>query len=339
MSLSHLALSRAKRRPVLAPLALAYAAAGFLHRRFVLRPTLRERGHLLPLIVIGALRAGGSGKTAVTLELSRFLAAQGRRVGVLAYQLRKPAFAHAGTLAGAADGVMEIFPDTDWRLCSDEAVLLARASNGRVFVTRNRERAWDALSRLGSFDVLISDDGLMDPRLTGAFRIALHSPHETPGLLDLLPAGPYRLTKAALKRVDLEAQGPLPPPAFAARENLGATFQRSLVFPDGFDKGKTWWAVCGLGNPEAFEQDLRCAGVCLAGMLVGPDHGLPTMQVLRQAAKLRPDAGFLCTRKDAIKWQVWREEMGDAAVIGERIELSEGLLSSLSEYLKKFPSW
>src|SRR4051812_44100748 len=65
-------------RKSLAPLSLIYAGFSALHAHVFLRPGPRNGPPLLPFIVIGALRAGGSGKTAVTLELARRLSNRGR---------------------------------------------------------------------------------------------------------------------------------------------------------------------------------------------------------------------------------------------------------------------
>ncbi len=312
--------------------AWAYAAAAAVHRRWWLRPALRDRAHLLPLVVVGGLRAGGSGKTAVARELARRLADSGKNVAMIAYWL-SPAPKGRG-LTARGRGLAEVGPDADWRVCSDEAVLLARAGAGRVFVTRNRERAWEALSRMGGFDLLVSDDGLCDPRLAGALHLVLRAPNEAPRRRDLLPFGPYRTTLESLRDEHHIVAGPLahPPPAGA-----GLWFRRRLEFPAGFDFGRVWWAVCGLGHPEAFCRDLEAAGVALAGLCRGPDHGFPSSRKRARAARRRPEAGFLCTAKDAVKLPA--SQRAGFAVIGERIELAAGLLQTVEEYWHGFSSW
>jgi tetraacyldisaccharide-1-P 4'-kinase len=289
------------RKILLAPLALAYAAGASLHRRLWLRP--RFPVPALPLIVLGSLRAGGGGKTAVTLELARRLAARGKRVGILAYRIR-----------GTED--LEVAPTSDWRESSDEAVLLARRSGARVFATRDRVALWKRLDGTDEFDVLLSDDGLMDARLAGAFRVALIRPGERPGLLDLLPAGPYRLTAAALKSMDHV----LP-------------FSRALVFPDDFDFAKSYRVLCGMGNPAAFRQDLELAGVKVAGLLAGPDHGLPEGDAERWRRSPDGAPGFLFSAKDGVKLAGLLGMGAPAVEIGERVALPASFLSALDVFL------
>jgi tetraacyldisaccharide-1-P 4'-kinase len=256
----------------------------------------------LPLIVIGSLRAGGSGKTPVTRELARHLAANGKRVGILAYRIH-----------GSGDA--EVFPGSNWRESSDEAVLLARESGARVFVTRDRAALWRRLDRAGEFDVLIADDGLTDTRLTG-FRVVLVRPGENPGWPELLPAGPYRSTVSLLKKVDHV----LP-------------FSRETVLPGNFDLSKSWWLLCGLGNPADLRKSLEARGVKVAGLSAGPDHGLPDLEKARRKARRAGASGFLYTEKDGIKLE-GLPERETGTQIGERLTLSPAFLSALDAFLK-----
>jgi tetraacyldisaccharide 4'-kinase len=321
----------------LAPLALLYAAIKGLHRRIGLRPALKNRDSLLPLIVIGGLRAGGSGKTSVTLELARQLSAQGRRVGILAYRIHKSPKNHCAGIQYLSDDVAEVTSEADWRSCSDEAVLLARTSGARVFATRNRERAWDLLSPLGEFDVLISDDGLMDPRLQKSFRVVLKRPGEFPGVFDLLPAGPYRMTAGILNKVDCVVEGPL-----SDTQTSVLSFRRKLIFPEGFDRHFKYHILCGLGNPEAFREDLLRAGVAVSGISRGPDHGLPNLRQACIKAAKEQAAGFICTAKDWIKLQDRTTDLGaewgTVTVVNEQIELDANLISTLKKHLESRPS-
>jgi tetraacyldisaccharide-1-P 4'-kinase len=259
--------------------------------------------------VIGSLRAGGAGKTAVTLELARQLGGSGLRVGVLAYRLQASGEGRKSPVA------TEVFPDTDWRTCSDEAVLLARESGARVFVTRNRESAWEALGRAGGFDILLSDDGIMDARLEGAFRVLLKEAGDNPGWMSLLPAGPYHLTVSALARADVVMR--------ADRE-----FKRRPLLPPEWEPEKAYWALCGLGNPAAFMRALRKAGVRVAGFSAGPDHGLPDLaRARREAARAGVDR-FLCSEKDRIKLENHPDRPAGMLGVGEAVSLAPEIMAA-----------
>jgi tetraacyldisaccharide 4'-kinase len=286
---------------LLAPLSLAYGAVAAAHRALWLRPRVADRAGLPPLLVIGSLRAGGAGKTAVVLALARALREDGLRVGVLVYALR----GNRGKVARA------ISPGSDWRDSSDEAVLLARESGARVFATRDRERAWSALGRTGEFDVLLSDDGLMDSRLSGpgAYRVVLTRPGENPGWTDLLPAGPYRLPVSSLAADDI-----------LIRE--GAEFTRRPVMPPEWTPDKPCWVLAGLGNPEAFTEALRAAGARVAGCSTGPDHGLPNLRRAREDALRAGAVGFLCSAKDEIKLEGREDLVLPLLRVGDSVTLA-----------------
>lgn len=291
------------------PLAPLYWAASRLHGKWL--GTGREASFTpsIPLVVVGALRAGGSGKTSVTQELARQARARGLRVAILAYRL--------GTGGGgpaASDPVMEVEEDADWRLGSEEALLLRRGTGARVFVTRNRWLAWRRLHdadihRGEPFDLILSDDGFQDPRLEGALRILLQAPGEDPGVWDLLPAGRFRETRRGRERADLILEGPV---AVASGQPFAAEngdiwagekyrFFRRMTLPPGIAADTPWVAVCGLGDNRRFLAELRAAGVVLSAVLGTRDHGVIRFSRLDTCARRFPGAMFLCTRKDFLK--------------------------------------
>ena len=253
----------------------------------------------VPLVVVGALRAGGSGKTSVALALARSLAERGLRPALLAYRL--------GPVRGARGAdVMEISPDDDWRESSEEALLLKRESGMRVFATRDRARTWRLLQEErfqadGRFDILISDDGFQDPRLRGAYRILLTAPGEKPGLFDLLPGGPFRETRSAMARAQLRVEGPIPHAEGVTSVLPLPSFTRTLVPSPERDPGRPWIAFCALGDNRPFLSDLKRAGIRPAAIVTGRNHAAPPLKKLQSALALRPEAGILCTRKDFLK--------------------------------------
>lgn len=293
-----------KPRPWLAPLSPVYWALSKINGRHMSASVTRSAdasGHpeapAVPLVVIGALKAGGSGKTSVTLELARAFTDRGLHVAILAYRL--------GAGSADADGprsvLLEVGAEDDWRLSSEEALMLRRFSGARVFVTRDRAAAWKILRTMGSFDLILSDDGFQDPRLSGALRILLSEPGSDPGLFDLLPAGPYRETRSARRRADLSVSGPCPDLPDSPGPTDSLRFWRKLILPAGLDKNRPWIVFCGLGDNAPFLADLRREGILPVAVLEGRNHAaMPTERLVAASAK-HPGAGFLCTRKDFIR--------------------------------------
>jgi tetraacyldisaccharide-1-P 4'-kinase len=317
-------------------LAPVYWALARLHRFGMRITAAREPEPELPMVVVGALRAGGSGKTSVTAALAEALRERGCRPAILVYRLgrgRREGGAKGVDRAGpASDPVLEVGEGDDWRESSEEAVLLRRATGCRVFATRDRASAWrrlqgEDIQSAGAFDVILSDDGFQDPRLDGAFRVLLVAPQERPGLFDLLPAGPFRETWSARLRADLLLRGPFPctpgvsaprlpdvtsmlpngpaaAPVVGVRRASGPPehrFERSISLPAGLDPGLAWIAYCALGDNLPFLLDLERAGLRPAAVVEGRDHGAPPLRLLRDCAAKWRASGILCTRKDYLK--------------------------------------
>ncbi len=283
---------------------------------------------IIPCFVVGGLRAGGSGKTSVTLEIAQQLKAEGLRVLILAYAIKQNKLGNLWS---------EIQENTSWETCSEEALLLKQKSGVTVYVTRHRAKVWETLQRLAEageklFDVIVCDDGLQDPRLNQAFRILLQRPQEKPNLWNLLPAGSYRQLITDGQKADLCLQGPNP---FSKDISLDLNFSRSLIFPIEFDFAQTWCALCGLGNIEAFVEDLKLAGVKLQGILRNKNHGPFSYAQIIQAQKQFPHVKWLCTEKDAIKLQDFFKKGLNCVVIGQKIHLPEKLLPILNKRLAK----
>ncbi len=313
------------------------------------------------MVVVGALRAGGSGKTSVVAELARLGLLKGWRVAILAYRLGDGRSGRNGH-HNEDDVLTEVHPDSDWKSFSDEALLL-RLTGARVFVTRNRRQAWKRLhdpQMAGGepFDLILSDDGLQDPRLQGAFRILLTESGENPGMADLLPAGPYRQPWKTPVPADMVLVGPSRlnvGPQYVGNEvgnffpweprSGGETirkqapemiFRRTLVFPAGMDRDREWIALCGLGNNGRFLDDLRREGIRLAAVLETRDHTAVPMRRLWTCASCFPGAGWLCTRKDFVKLDPALAGGLDMHVVDQTIALDPRVMEAVEAYRSRF---
>ncbi len=289
-------------------LPLAWIFACVVHvRRFAYSSGLaRQRRLVRPVIVVGNITVGGTGKTPVTIWLANRLAARGRRVGIV---LR-------GYGAKPASLPLVVDANTPWQSAGDEACVIAQATQAIVVVDPDRVRAAEKAIALGA-EIVISDDGLQHLRLGRDFELAVLDATRGLGNARMLPAGPLREPEKRLSTVDVcvfmhRDAGAVKTDIISARSrsiharaHLGEA--RSLVGSasrvlSDF-AGQRVHAVAGIGNPSAFFAMLRAAGVQVV------EHSFPDHAVLaRSDLDFSDDAPLLMTLKDAVKCRAFADE-------------------------------
>lgn len=254
----------------------------------------RQQSLPVPVIVVGNLVVGGTGKTPFILWLLTQLKALGHRPGIISrgYGRRTDA-----SLIVEASHLPE--------QVGDEPLLLAQAGQVPVAVGRDRLAAARALlTQHPELTVLVSDDGLQHLSLPRQLEFCLFDGRVGIGNGRLLPAGPLREPLSRLRSIDaIVAKGSAPAlPDWAPAPVLMALALRSpkhLQYPErSLAPGdvEDCVAVCGIGQPESFFQLLRDAGWAFTPMPLA-DHGQLT------AAQHRALSGrtVLLTTKDAVK--------------------------------------
>jgi tetraacyldisaccharide 4'-kinase len=305
---------------LLFPASLLFGAMVALRRTLYARGILGAMRMPVPVIVVGNISVGGTGKTPLVLWLARLLRDNGFHPGIVTR-------GHGG--AGALQAVL---PDTDPAAAGDEPVLLAQRSGCPVWTGRRRPQA--ALALLAAnpgCDVLISDDGLQHYALQRDFEIAVVDGGRRFGNGLLLPAGPLREPLGRLGSVDaVVINGGSVLAKLRARQyamQLSGERLVSLVdaqcvqAPQAF-AGRTLHAVAGIGNPARFFAHLRALGLSIRPQPF-PDHFAFSADDLAFAG----DDAVVMTEKDAVKcrafarsshWYLPVEAQVDAA-LGHRI--------------------
>ena len=268
-------------------------------RRGLYRSALLRSYRLpVPVIVIGNLTVGGSGKTPLVLWLVERLREAGWRPGII-----------SRGYGGAAAGVLPVAVDSDASQVGDEPLLLARRSGVPVCVGGDRVRSGRALLAAHSeCNIIVSDDGLQHYRLQRAVEIAVFDGRGA-GNSQLLPAGPLREPLQRLSSVtavvwNSAGELPLPlagaaPPQFAMRL-AGQRFcalndaQRHCEARDL--SGKRLYAIAGIGDPARFFAQLESLGLAFEAHPF-PDHHRYSAADLAFA----DDGVLLMTEKDAVK--------------------------------------
>jgi len=249
----------------------------------------------VPVVVVGNITVGGTGKTPLVIYLARALRALGRHPGIVS----------RGYGGDTAD-VAEVLPGSDPGAVGDEPLLLARRSACPVFVGGDRAAAGRSLlARHPQCDVIIADDGLQHYRLERDVEIAMFDER---GVMNgwSLPAGPLREPISRLVNVDAVilngiAVPPAPTldrPVFAMRLP-GDIFHRlddPLMTCRAADlAGKKLHAVAGIGSPRRFFDQLTAMGLGIA------EHAFVDHHTYRAEDLAFAGDAILTTEKDAVK--------------------------------------
>ncbi|MDR2031770.1 MAG: tetraacyldisaccharide 4'-kinase [Azoarcus sp.] len=285
----------------LRPAAMLFRAAATLRRMLYRRDLLRRERLPVPVIVVGNIAVGGSGKTPVVAWLADELRRAGRRPGIVAR-------GYGGDIAATGHACL-VGAEADPAACGDEPVLLARLTGCPVAIARDRAAAARVLlAAHPECDLIISDDGMQHYRLARALEIAVLD-EAALGNHCLLPAGPLREPLVRLAEVDLIlAHGALSPRVRAAAGatpivamRLAGERFRSLARPGewrdaAFFAGQRVHALAGIGQPQRFFDQLAAMGLAVT------PHPFPDHHRYRAAdLAFAPGEPKLMTSKDAVK--------------------------------------
>lgn len=283
---------------LLRPLEWAYRAAVWSRRALYTHGLLRRRRADVPLVVVGNLSVGGTGKTPVVIALVEALAARGIRAGVVA----RGVGGRPGTVP------VRVTAAADASVVGDEALLIARRTGCPCVVHPDRALAVDALLRCADLDVVISDDGLQHYAMARDLEIVMYDATLGFGNGRCLPAGPLREPLSRLQDADFVlARGFDPQSAdvlltVGEAVNLG-TGQRAA--PSAIARGGPVRAVAGIASPGQFAATLRALGLDCE-LHAFPDHHAYTPADIARLGQ----GPVIMTEKDAVKL---RGRVGDDA--------------------------
>ncbi len=334
-----------------APLSPLYGAVvGARNRAFDAHP--ERAAHVsAPVVSVGNLSTGGTGKTPLTLFLAEGLAQAGWSNAIVS----------RGYGGSRKVDPMAVTPHSEARLCGDEPLLMARRlGEGRVVVARKRVvGARYALASEPPPRVMLLDDGFQHRALHRDLDLLLLDGVRLWGNGRTLPLGDLRepISSAARAhalvvtrcgrvqdRASVEAwwkEHGSGGPIFWVDFKIQALreWQSGARVPLPRPELKPIYAWCGLGNPQAFYADLASAGLQVAGTRSFPDHAIPSLRrfaLLPQEAQACGGKLLVCTEKDAVKLRpehaallptpLWIAEQG--------VEGGEALLTWILERLE-----
>ncbi|MCP1647642.1 tetraacyldisaccharide 4'-kinase [Pseudomonas nitroreducens] len=277
---------------LLRPLELLYRRVAQARRQDFLSGAKPAYRAPVPIIVVGNITVGGTGKTPMILWLIEHCRARGLKVGVV------------------SRGYGANPPQTPWRVraeqsaaeAGDEPLMIVRRCGVPLMIDPDRSSAVRALLAEEPLDLILCDDGLQHYRLARDLELVLIDAARGLGNGRCLPAGPLREPAERLAEVDavLHNGAPGDPPgafAFALRPsaliNLASGERRGV---EHFPAGQSLHALAGIGNPQRFFATLEALNWRPIPHPF-PDHAAFTAEQLR----FTPELPLVMTEKDAVK--------------------------------------
>ena len=248
----------------------------------------------MPVVVIGNISLGGSGKTPLIIALAKALSERGYSVGVVS----------RGYGGASAQYPLVVSPDTPVSQSGDEPLLIVKKLGCPVVVDPNRARAVEKLVKSFSCDLILSDDGLQHYRLHRDVEIAVVDGRRRFGNGYTLPAGPLRESPRRLKEVDFIIQNggvvaPDDPETYIVQletSGLRRFGSSELIGFDQWVESTNIHAVAAIGHPERFFESLTQMGFkvdsepkndhqALTAYDIGFDDDLPVVITAKDAVK------------------------------------------------------
>jgi tetraacyldisaccharide 4'-kinase len=285
---------------LLQPLAWLYGLVSRVRRHAYARGWLKTQRAQKPVIVVGNLTVGGTGKTPLVAWLAEQLSASGLKVGIVSRGY------------GRSKGVPQVVHvESGWRDVGDEPFLLRQLTGCDTVVAQDRFAGAQQLVALG-VDVVIADDGLQHLRLARDCEIVVVDGARGFGNGRLLPAGPLREPASRLRQASVVVVNGVPEHAslLVGQDRLAlTTLQMSLYGAEAYRldglagpqslqhfSGKRVHAVAGIGNPGRFFRDLRAHGIDVI------EHPYPDHHPYVAAdLTFEDDLPVLMTQKDAVR--------------------------------------
>ena len=307
---------------VLYPLSLIFQFMVVL-RRYILSRSNQGKAFSSPVVVIGNIAVGGSGKTPLLIKLCSELIGRGLKVGVVS----------RGYGGDSTVYPLQVSNDISASVCGDEPLLIRQSlplSNAIVVVDPLRKRGVEFALNQFHCDIVLCDDGLQHYKLHRDLEIAVIDGSRGHGNGLCLPAGPLREPISRLNSVDLvivngqqsdhgiysDANYCLKPACFR-HLSTGKT-----LAVDAWPFSKTVHALAAIGNPQRFADTLTSLGLSPI-LLAFDDHFVMTKSDLC----FDDDLPVIITAKDAVKFDT--VNMDNVWVLEVEAELSTGLVDNL----------
>ena len=274
---------------LLLPLSFILIFISFVRRIVYKLNILKSVKVKVPLIIVGGISVGGSGKTPLSIALIKLLSDKGYKVGLISrgYKAKAPYYPYIVEEKG------------DFKLCGDEPLLIKRSVGNKatVIIDPVRTRGAQKLCKLGC-DIIISDDGLQHYALKRDLEIIVLDGERLLGNGQCLPAGPLREGRWRLEDADFVIVNGNSNKYFKDNFTLEAKKPVNIKNNTCLNE-KQVNVLAGIGNPSRFYKTCESLGFSIVEKVDVLDHGIVSLETLKKYSKERP---LVMTSKDAVKY-------------------------------------
>lgn len=227
---------------LLLPISWLFYLISTIRRYFYKLNILKTYKFNKPIIVVGNITIGGSGKTPIVIYLVKFFQKKGKKVGIVSRGYGRTKNSTTSHLVDEKSQAFEV---------GDEPLLIFKLTNAIVMVNKNRPQAVNDLIKNYNVDLIISDDGLQHYAMDRDIEICVHNDNSNSFLL---PAGGLRERVSRLKEFDFVIKNKIKPICFI---NAKTKKKQEL----NYFNGQKSHAVAGIGKPNRFFKTLTSLNI------------------------------------------------------------------------------
>ncbi|MCV2402736.1 tetraacyldisaccharide 4'-kinase [Marinomonas sp. C2222] len=286
----------------------------------------------VPVIVVGNISVGGTGKSPMVDALCKLLINNGYRPGIVSrghgVKVTSPILLQEGSKASEV---------------GDEPLMLARKTSRPVVVYPKRDLAVQHLLKHTNINIVISDDGMQHYQLDRDIEIAMLDAKRGVGNGQLLPVGPLREPIERLSTVDFvisvsrkitpqlsDIDTPVTLMPLVANDLINLHTGESWLSSQAFAENDNWHIVAGIGNPDRFLETLSGLGLNAQNS----SHFWFDDHHDYQVEDIPNDKPVIMTEKDAVKCQAIGLTNKDTWYLPVSIDLPDGFQQAFLDKLK-----
>ena len=321
--------------PILLPLSLLYCLVSMVRRKLYQLNIKKSYRAAAPLVIVGNIVAGGSGKTPLLIALCEYIKAKGFKPGVV-----------SRGYGGSEKTVHQVSASDSPAQVGDEPLMIQQRTQVPVVIGADRVAAVNYLLENNQCDIVLSDDGLQHYRMRRDIEIAVVDASRLFGNGFCLPTGPLRESVSRLQQVDLVVYNDV---ASDVASDVGGEGRCSYAlkfielvhlvsgecvsveqFTGQLERARAVHAIAGIGNPDRFFKQLnsQLLGQSPALDITVTEHAFSDHHVYQQSdfSGWHQDC-IIMTEKDAVKCR--KLSLPEAWFVRVQAEMSEMLVAEL----------